>query len=218
MEIQWYGHAAFRISTAQGVNIIIDPYESGGLGGIILYQPITDPANIVLVSHDHGDHNCTAGIEGAYSEVRKEGVYDIGGVRIRAISTFHDASQGSERGRNLLFVIEADGLRVVHLGDLGHPLDADVVAQIGKTDVLMLPVGGFFTIDAETATGVMNAIKPSIAIPMHYKTEKVDLPIADAGGFTKGKECVRVIDDYKIEVTKESLPGGPEVILLRHSK
>ena len=109
-------------------------------------------------------------------------------------------------------------MRVVHLGDLGHPLDADVVAQIGKTDVLMLPVGGFFTIDAETATGVMNAIKPSIAIPMHYKTEKVDLPIAGVDEFTKGKECVRAIDDYEIEVTKESLPGEPEIVLLRHAK
>ena len=217
MLIRWYGHAAFRITTAPGVTIIIDPYESDGFGGAISYRPITDQADIVLISHDHGDHNCTATIEGAYSEVRKEGVYDIRGVRIRAIPTFHDPSQGSERGRNLIFVIEADGLKVVHLGDLGHRLDRDVIAQIGKTDVLMLPVGGFFTIDAEAATQVMNGIRPSIAIPMHFKTEKVEFPIAGRDEFTKDKERVRTIDGHEIEVAKESLPGEPEIIVLRYA-
>lgn len=216
MLIRWYGHAAFRITTALGVTIIIDPYESGGFGGAISYRPITDAADIVLISHDHADHNCTATIEGVASVVRKEGVYDIRGVRIRAIPTFHDPSQGSERGRNLIFVIEADGLKVVHLGDLGHLLGRDVIAQIGKTDVLMLPVGGFFTIDAEAATQVMNDIRPSIAIPMHFKTEKVEFPIAGTDEFTRNKERVRTVDGHEIEVAKESLPGEPEIILLRY--
>jgi L-ascorbate metabolism protein UlaG (beta-lactamase superfamily) len=217
MLIRWYGHAAFRITTAPGVTIIIDPYESGGFGGAISYAPITDAADIVLISHDHADHNCTATIEGAARVVRKKGVYDIQGVRIKAIPTFHDPSQGSERGRNLIFVIEADGLKVVHLGDLGHLLDQDVIAQIGKTDVLMLPVGGFFTIDADAATQVMNGIRPSIAIPMHFKTEKVEFPITGADEFTRGKERVRRIDGHEIEVAKESLPGEPEIIVLRYA-
>ena len=95
MLIKWYGHAAFRITTASGVTIIIDPYESGGFGGAISYRSIKDQADIVLISHDHADHNCTATIEGAYHEVRKEGAYDIKGVRIKAIPTFHDPSRGS---------------------------------------------------------------------------------------------------------------------------
>jgi L-ascorbate metabolism protein UlaG (beta-lactamase superfamily) len=217
MLIRWYGHAAFRITTAKGVTIIIDPYESGGYGGAISYAPITDPADIVLISHEHADHNCTATIGGTYNEVRKEGVYDILGVGIRAIPTFHDRSQGSERGHNLIFVIEADELKVVHLGDLGHLLDHNAITQIGKTDVLMLPVGGFFTIDAEAATQVMNDIKPRIAIPMHFKTEKVEFPIAGTGEFTKGKERVQTIEGREIEVTKESLPGEPEIILLKYA-
>ncbi len=218
MQIRWYGHAAFRITTAPGVRIIIDPYESGGFDGAVSYAPITDPADIVLVSHDHGDHNYTAALAGTYTEVRKEGAYDIRGVRIRAIPTFHDTSQGSERGRNLIFVIEADGLRLVHLGDLGHLLDRDLLTQIGKTDVLMLPVGGYFTIDAEAATRIVNDIRPVIVIPMHFKTEKVGFPIAEIGEFTKGKERVRSIDGHDIEVTKESLPGKPEIVLLRHAR
>ncbi len=150
--------------------------------------------------------------------MRTEGVHKIWGVRITAIPTFHDPSQGTERGRNLVFVIEADGLKVVHLGDLGHLLDREVIAQIGKTDVLMLPVGGFFTIDAEAATRVMNDIKPSVAIPMHFKTEKVELPIAGIAEFTKGKERVRTIEGHEIEVTRENLPGETEIVLLRHAK
>src|SRR5208337_3790990 len=130
------------------------------------------------------------GIQGTFREVREKGTYDIGGVRIRALPTFHDLSQGRERGRNLVFVIEADGLKVVHLGDLGHPLERDAQEAIGRADVLMLPVGGFYTMDAATATGVMNDVKPTYTIPMHFKTEKVEFPIAGVDEFTKGKKGV----------------------------
>ena len=218
MKIKWYGHAAFRLTTADGTGIIIDPYESGGFGGAIAYGPITDRANIVLVTHGHADHNYTSSIEGPYSEVREEGVYDINGVKIKAVPAFHDASKGEERGRNLILLIEADGLSLVHMGDLGHALSGDLAKRIGKTDVLMLPVGGYFTIDAEVATQVMKALRPAITIPMHYKTEKVEFPITGVDGFLKGKERVKNVEASEIEVTKESLPKESEIVLLRHAK
>ncbi|MGA3174526.1 MAG: MBL fold metallo-hydrolase [Syntrophorhabdales bacterium] len=218
MRIRWYGHAAFKLTTAQGAVIVIDPYESGGFGGAIGYGPITDRADIVLVTHDHADHNHTASIEGDYREVREAGVHDFPGIRIKALPTFHDAAQGQERGKNLVFVIEADGLSIVHVGDLGHPLDADALGRIGKPDVLLLPVGGYFTIDAQTATKVMKALGPAITIPMHFKTEKVEFPIAGAEDFIKGKERVKKVDGPEIEVTREGLPKEPEIILLRHAK
>ena len=215
MRIKFYGHAAFGLTTGSGVRIIIDPYESGGAGGAIGHAPITDHADIVLVSHDHGDHNDTSTIKGPFTEVRTGGSYDVKGVKVLALPVYHDASQGKERGNNLIFVIEADGLKVVHVGDLGHLLDEDVLSRIGKTDVLMLPVGGTYTITATEAGKVVDAIKPSIILPMHYKTEKVALPLTPVEDFTKGKKRVRKVGASEIEVTHGSLPEEPEIVLLQ---
>lgn len=215
MKVKWYGHAAFGLTTEDGVKIIIDPYESGGFGGAIGYAPITDHADIVLVSHDHGDHNYTGTIEGPFDKVDEEGSYVLRGVKISAMPTYHDASEGKERGKNLVFVIETGGLKVVHAGDLGHLLDQDALNRIGRTDILMLPVGGGFTIDPTTATEVMNAIKPSVTLPMHYKSEKIAVPLAPVEDFTEGKKRVRIVRGPEMEFTVKSLPEEPEIILLQ---
>ncbi len=214
MKIKWYGHAAFRITTDSGINIITDPYEPGALG--LSYKPITDQADIVLISHGHADHNFTAGIKGAYSVIDKKGAYDLKGVKIRAIPTFHDPSKGSQRGANLVFVIEADNLTVVHLGDLGHTLDTAAVKEIGTTDVLMVPVGSVYTIDAHEATQVMNTIKPSITLPMHYNTAR-SFPLDSLDVFTKDKPHVKKVKGSQIDVAKATLPKEPEIIVLEHA-
>ena len=212
MKIRWYGHAAFGLTFSSGVRIIIDPYESGGP---ISHAPITDQADGVLVSHDHGDHSGTASVKGPFTEVRSEGSVDLKGVKVLALPTYHDTSQGRQRGKNLMFIIEADGLKVVHAGDLGHLLDRDALARIGKADVLMLPVGGTYTITAAEAGKVVEAIKPAITLPMHFKTEKVAFPLTPVEDFTKGKDGVRKMDVSEIEVTSGSLPQEPEIILLQ---
>lgn len=216
MKIKWYAHSAFRLTTAGGVRIIIDPYESGCLGGAIRYQRLTDSADIVLISHDHPDHNYTEGIEGLFSEIDEEGSYDIKGVRIKAMPTFHDSVTGLKMGHNLMFVIEADGLKVVHLGDIGHTLDASMVAQVGKADVLMVPVGGVYTIDAKQATEVMRDLRASITMPMHFKTDKAGHTIAGVDQFLEGKERVRRIPADEIGITPESLPEKPEILILQY--
>jgi L-ascorbate metabolism protein UlaG (beta-lactamase superfamily) len=219
MRIRWYGHSAFRITFADGMHVVVDPYESGAFGGAISYGPIRDAADIVLISHDHSDHNHTGGIAGAFTEVREAGLFEMGSITITSIATSHDPNGGSERGQNLIFVIDApaDGLRVVHLGDLGHTLNQDILSRIGRVDVLMIPVGGFFTIDAATATEVMNAVRPSITIPMHFKTEKVEFPITGVDEFTKDKERVRKMDASEMEVVKAELPREPEIRVLRYA-
>lgn len=215
MKIKWYGHAAFGLTCANGVRIIIDPYESGGFGGAISHAPITDQADIVLVSHDHGDHNHTSTLKGPFTEVRAEGSYDLKGVKVLGLPVYHDASQGKERGKNIIFVIEADGLKVVHAGDLGHLLDRDALERIGRPDVLMLPVGGTYTITAAEAASVMDAVKPSLTFPMHYKTEKVAFPLTPVEDFTKAKKKVRKVSASEIEVASGSLPEEPEIVLLQ---
>jgi L-ascorbate metabolism protein UlaG (beta-lactamase superfamily) len=217
MKIAWYGHAAFRITTGQGVRIIIDPYEPQAFDGALSYGRIADEADIVLTSHDHADHNYVKDIRGKYALIEKDGVYEVKGVTVSALATFHDPSGGKERGKNLIFVIEADGLRVAHVGDLGHVLDKETVAKVGKVDVLLLPVGGFYTIDAGEAERVAEALKPSIVVPMHFKTEKCAFPIAPVEEFTRGKKNVRVSAASELEVLKQSLPASPEIVVLRHA-
>lgn len=217
MKIKWYGHAAFKITTDDGVRVIIDPYQSGAFGGALSYGKITDEADIVLTTHDHDDHNYIKDLKGKFKQLNKEGVYQEKGLRIEAIPCFHDGSKGKERGNNLIFSIEADGLRIVHMGDLGHTLAQEVTKKIGKADVLLLPVGGFYTIDANEASTVMADINPTVTVPMHFRTAKCDFPIAGVESFTAGKKGVKFIDTAEIEITRASLPKDPEIIVLKYA-
>ncbi len=217
MKIKWYGHSAFHIATDSGARIIIDPYESGAFGGAIAYGRITDEADIVLTSHDHNDHNYTKDIKGKFAILREAGEYQEKGTKIRAIATYHDTAKGNERGKNLVFVITADGMNIAHLGDLGHVLDGSTLQKIGKVDVLFVPVGGFFTIDAKDATKVMNNLRPAITIPMHYKTANSSLPIASIDEFIKDKKNVRRSKSSEIVITKPTLPETEEIIVLQHA-
>ncbi|MBN1473432.1 MAG: MBL fold metallo-hydrolase [Syntrophaceae bacterium] len=217
MKIKWYGHAAFKITTDNGTRIIIDPYESGAYDGALAYGIIDEEADIVLTSHDHADHNYVKTISGKYVLVDKAGEYDMRGVKIKAFPSFHDKSLGKERGNNLIFVIACDDLILAHTGDIGHALDADLLKQIGKTDIVLLPVGGFFTIDAAEATKMIDSLAPAVTIPMHYKTEKCAFPIALVEEFTRNQDNVRVLDKSEIDFKKENLPTKPQIIVLRYA-
>jgi L-ascorbate metabolism protein UlaG (beta-lactamase superfamily) len=217
MKIKWYGHSAFRITTENNIRIIIDPYESGAFGGTLAYGRIIDEADIVLTSHDHGDHNYIKDIKGKFAHINKTGQYEEKGIKIKAIQTFHDKSKGQERGTNLAFVVSAEDMVVVHLGDLGHTLDNSALQNLGKVDVLLMPVGGFYTIDAKEATKVMNDIGPAITIPMHYKTESINMPIGSLEGFTKDKNNVKEAKASEIIINKAKLPIISEIILMQHA-
>ena len=217
MKIKWYGHAAFKITTDGGVRVIIDPYQSGAFGGALSYGKITEETDIVLTSHDHDDHNYTKDIKGTFKHFNKEGVYKEKGLTIEAFPCYHDPSEGKERGNNLVFMIEADGLRLAHMGDLGHTLAQETVKKMGRVDIVLLPVGGFYTIDSDEAGMVMNDIKPKFTIPMHYKTPKCEFPIAGIEAFTAGKKGIKMVNAYEIEVNKDSLPKEPEIIVMHYA-
>ncbi len=213
MVIKWLGHATFLITTSSGTRLITDPYEPGAYGAIN-YRPITEPADIVTVSHDHDDHNYVAGVPGNPTVVRGAGEHVVKDVTLYGIATFHDTSAGKERGTNTVFVIEADGIRVCHLGDLGHVIDEATAEKMGPVDVLLIPVGGTFTIAAVEATRIVETLNPKLVIPMHFKTARCNLPIVNLDGFIAGKDNVERSGTSAITVEPGSLPATTVIAVL----
>jgi len=214
MKVRWNGHSSFTITAADGMVIVTDPYEPGAFGGGIGYRKIDVRPDIVTISHDHADHNYLDGFSGAYEAVRAPKT--VRGIDFKAVDVFHDGNGGKQRGPNRIFIFTVDGVTVCHLGDLGHVPDAGQVSKIGKVDVLLIPVGGFYTIDHRQATEVVKLLAPRIAIPMHFKTAKCGFPIAPVTEFTAGKKNVKVLNVDEIELTGDSLPGATEIIVLKH--
>jgi L-ascorbate metabolism protein UlaG (beta-lactamase superfamily) len=217
MKIKWYGHAAFLITSDQGTKIIIDPYEPGAFGGQLSYGEIKDQVDIVLTSHDHADHNYTKDLPGTPQIVKGSGSKTAKGISIKGISTYHDPSKGSERGANTIFTLKIDNLQLCHLGDLGHLLSDKELAEIGPVDILLIPVGGFFTIDPKEATRVAEQIKPKILIPMHFKTAKCGFPIAPLEDYLKGKTNTKRPKASEATFDKATLPQQMEIVVLEHA-
>jgi L-ascorbate metabolism protein UlaG (beta-lactamase superfamily) len=217
MKIKWYGHSAFLITSDQGAKIIIDPYEPGAFGGQLSYGKIKDQVDIVLTSHDHADHNYTKDLPGTPQIVKGSGSKTAKGISMKGISTYHDPSQGSERGANTIFTLKIDNLQLCHLGDLGHLLSDKELAEIGPVDILLIPVGGFFTIDPKEATRVAEQIKPKILIPMHFKTAKCGFPIAPVEDFLKGKTNTKRPKASEATFDKATLPQQMEIVVLEHA-
>ncbi len=217
MKIKWYGHAAFLITSDQGSKVIIDPYDTKFQPEHLTYGPIKEQADVVLTTHEHGDHNGAKDLPGSPQLVKGKGNKTIKGIPIKGTPTFHDPSKGSERGENTIFTFSVDGLTICHLGDLGHLLSEKELADIGPVDILLIPVGGYFTIDASQATQVAGQIKPKVLIPMHFKTPKCGFPISPVEDFLKGKSNVKRPKSSEATFDKKSLPGQMEIIVLEHA-
>jgi L-ascorbate metabolism protein UlaG (beta-lactamase superfamily) len=217
MVIEWLGHSAFLITSKGGVRILTDPYEAGSYGGALGYRPIERACDIVTVSHDHPDHSGEKNLLGSPTVVKGSGSREVRGITFKGVPTYHDACRGKERGRNVAFVFEVDGLGICHLGDLGCPLSREEAESIGRVDILLCPVGGFYTIDAAEATTVMGLLRPRVCIPMHFKTEVLGFPIEGVDKFLAGKPNIRRAQGSTLEVTKEALPKETEIVVLKHA-
>lgn len=182
MRIIWLGHSCFAIQSG-GLRLVCDPFDPQMVG----YPPPDIMADIVTISHEHDDHNYTRTLRGRPLILRGSGEQAAPrGWRIRGIDSFHDDQQGAKRGPNTLFMIEAEGIRILHCGDLGHLLAEDTLAALRPIDILMVPVGGFYTIDAGQAAALCRALDPKIALPMHYRTPHTpDFPIESQAPFLK---------------------------------
>jgi L-ascorbate metabolism protein UlaG (beta-lactamase superfamily) len=210
MKIKWLGHACFLITSDSGTRLIIDPYVAGGP---LRYGEIRESADIVTVSHDHSDHNNAAAVGGNPEVVRSTA--KVKGIDFKSIPTYHDEGGGNLRGKNTIFCFEIDGIRLCHLGDLGHRLSDEQVAELGQVDILLIPVGGYFTIDAAVASQVYAKLTPRVVIPMHYKTDKCDYPLAGVDEFLRGKKDVSQPDASEVEFKQQELPASTQIIVLK---
>ncbi len=216
MKIKWLAHAAFLITADSGTRILTDPYKTFER---LKHGDIHETAEIVTVSHNHDDHNNVAAVKGhpqVLDSTEVKGIKDKS-LKIKAVATAHDDAGGSKRGPNIVFCFDVDGVKICHCGDLGHVLTDAQVKAIGKVDVLMVPVGGFFTVDAAAATKVCEQLKPGIILPMHYLTEKISLPIGKVDDFLKGKSNVTRAAGSEIEVKAGKLPASAQIMVLKYA-
>jgi L-ascorbate metabolism protein UlaG (beta-lactamase superfamily) len=217
MKIQWLGHASFLLTSEGGTRIITDPYQPGAFG--LDYGPIAEEADIVTVSHEHADHNHVADVKGNPQIVRGAGSHEAKGIRFKGIAAYHDPTGGSQRGENTIFCFALDGVNVCHLGDLGHDLDDSAVAEAGPVDVLLVPVGGNFTIDAAVANKVCDKLKPKMIIPMHFKNDHCpNFPVAGVDEFQGVRASVKKLDASEVTVRKDDLPSAVETVVLRPAR
>jgi len=175
MDIYYLGHSSFRIKTKDAV-LVTDPFDPKMVG--LKYSGVE--ADIVTLSHHHEDHGRSDLVKGVRRVIDGPGEYEIMGISIIGFSSFHDNKKGAERGLNTIYVIEADGMRIAHLGDLGHELSQELIEDMGSIDIVMVPVGGTFTLGPEEAVNLVREIEPNFIIPMHYQ-----MPGLNAQNFSK---------------------------------
>lgn len=209
MEIKYLGHASFRIR-GKNAKVVIDPFDPGMVG---LKFPAVD-ADVVLISHNHDDHNNAGAVSGNPVVFKGPGEYEVKGVKIYGYPSFHDKDAGAKRGKNTMYLLTVDGIHILHVGDLGEKLSDAMIDELDVVDILMVPTGGTFTVDAKEALEVVRQIEPKIVIPMHYRVDgmapsmQVLAPLADFVSVI-GKTVESI---PKLVITADKLPSELTVV------
>ncbi len=212
MKIEYLGHSSFKLTESTGTSVVCDPYDSS-----VGYEMDKVSADAVTVSHGHFDHNNISAIEGKPIVLDRECRCDLHGVEIDAIKSFHDGQRGKQRGENLIFKFRMDGIDVCHLGDLGEDCSSELIDLLLPVNVLLIPVGGTYTIDAEMAKEYVDRIMPDVVIPMHYKSKDCKLDISKIDDFIGlfEAESIEEIDSNEIELMRNDFDGETKVVILR---
>ena len=208
MKVVWHGHSCFEVKN--NVTVVTDPHDGKSIG---IRTPIVK-ADVLLISHDHFDHNCSRVVKGDFVTVREPGERIEKGDKIFGLPTFHDDKEGSKRGRNIVFKFEMEGVRLCHCGDIGHMLSTEQLKALSPVDVLFVPVGGVFTIDGAQARKLVNQLKPKIAVPMHFRVGGLSLSIQTADQFLEGLPESKVLGvGNEVDFVPEELPTETEYLV-----
>lgn len=210
MDIYWLGHSCFKIK-GKNASVIIDPFDPEFTG---LKLPKEMSADLLLVTHQHRDHNFISPVTGSPLIISGPGEYEKLGVSVIGIGAFHDKEKGAVKGVNTIYQITMDGISLVHLGDLGHVLTESQLNGIDATDILMIPVGGGPTIDIEDAAKVVAQLEPKIVIPMHFKTEGLKFELSGVAPFLKEMGAENTLPQPKLSLTRDKLPESTTVVVL----
>lgn len=212
--VKWLGHSCFLISLDDSVKVVTDPFDKS-----VGYPTPDVTADVCLVSHEHFDHNNVSVVKGKPQVIKGEGEKEAKNIRFKG-SPRSMTMRRKQRGKNTIFTWELGGIKFAHLGDLGVELSSSQVKEIGAVDVLFVPVGGFYTIDAATATKVVASLNPKVVMPMHYKMPFMgaSFPIAKVDEFLKGKENVVKVGKNSVSFTKETLPKKTTIYVLEYAK
>jgi len=248
MKIKWLGHASVLITSDSGTKIITDPYEPGyhaPPGGTLAYDDIEESADIVVVTHEHPDHNNVAAVRGnpeivRGAEIRGAAPVKSKGIEFKGIPTYHDNAGGELLGENTIICFEVDGIRICHTGDLGHQLSDEQVAELGRIDILLLCVGllvpvgkpqfstseaglpepawSRYIINADVANQLYKQLAPKVIIPIHYSNDRCSFKLVGVDEFLKGKKNIIKLDTSEVEFKKEKLPADTQIIVLNPSQ
>ena len=214
MEITPLGLSSFKLRGKQAT-VVTDPYDSKAVG---LKFPKNVEADVVTVSHDHPDHNEVSAVGGSPFVISGPGEYEIKGVMVIGVATFHDENRGADRGKNTIYRIEIDGVKVGHLGDLGHTLTSAQVDDLSGVDVLFVPVGGVYSLDPVKAAQVISDLDPRVVIPMHYNVEGLDAKtygaLSPVSAFLKQMNKETVVPVGKLNVSKDKFAPEMQVVVL----
>jgi len=211
VRIEWFGHSFLRVE-AEGRSLVFDPHDGGSLN-LPVFRVEGDA---LLITHNHYDHNAEQMVEAGETFRWRRGDFEAAGFPVRGILSYHDKAEGSLRGENTIYVADLGGVRIAHLGDLGHLPDADLIGMIGRVDVLMIPVGGVYTIDAYEAWLIVQALGPKIVVPMHFWMPNMTVPLDPLERFLDTAKTRRLrLESNLLEFEPEDLPEKTTTVVFR---
>ncbi|MDI9505917.1 MAG: MBL fold metallo-hydrolase [Candidatus Excrementavichristensenella sp.] len=210
MTIQWLGHSCFLITSSDGRTLLTDPFDE-----TVGYALPKVPANVVTCSHDHFDHHAIQPLPNGYTVIDTPGTHHNHGFVVEGIPSFHDEKQGSLRGSNIIYKFQVDGLKVAHMGDLGHLPTKAMEEQLQGIDIMLLPVGGVYTVDGDQAAQIVEMVKPRLVIPMHYRTDELRFELNGPEAFLRHFDH-RELNSDRVEINAENIGDYAPVLVLSY--